>query len=236
MSRVAHVRYSETVKILPLFRQRSVLVTDVPQHARKWGWNPWTARELGDLDTPIEVHEPVRRVTDASPRSATPTVIITSTLQTILNEGSKGKKGRVLNALTLPMPNTTLQSALFHEVASHLEACKVTRSIGSDLLAAPFPAAALSWDWLRSPVLSPHLTLTSAIWFVISKRQEDEQGETWDSFLRDFQADSKVNSDVYQCEVVLVEPGTLWFQRPNTLHAEELSKCTELEMQQRRRH
>ncbi|KAK0474221.1 hypothetical protein IW261DRAFT_1423093 [Armillaria novae-zelandiae] len=232
MSRVAHVRYSETVKILPLFRQRSVLVTDVPQHARKWGWNPWTARELGDLDTPIEVHEPVRRVTDASPRSATPTVIITSTLQTVLNEGSKGKKGRVLNALTLPMPNTTLQSALFHEVASHLEACKVTRSIGSDLLAAPFPAAALSWGLasVAGAITPPHSdfggsavkiqTLTGRkIWFVISKRQEDERGETWDSFLRDFQADSKVNSDVYQCEVVLVEPGTLWFQRPNTLHA-----------------
>ncbi|KAK0477449.1 hypothetical protein IW261DRAFT_1421144 [Armillaria novae-zelandiae] len=198
----------------------------------KWGWNPWTARELGDLDTPIEVHEPVRRVTDASPRSATPTVIITSTLQTVLNEGSKGKKGRVLNALTLPMPNTTLQSALFHEVASHLEACKVTRSIGSDLLAAPFPAAALSWGLasVAGAITPPHSdfggsavkiqTLTGRkIWFVISKRQEDERGETWDSFLRDFQADSKVNSDVYQCEVVLVKPGTLWFQRPNTLHA-----------------
>ncbi|KAK0478119.1 hypothetical protein IW261DRAFT_1565102 [Armillaria novae-zelandiae] len=128
------------------------------------------------------------------------------------------------------MPNTTLQSALFHEVASHLEACKVTRSIGSDLLAAPFPAAALSWGLasVASAITPPHSdfggsavkiqTLTGRkIWFVISKCQEDKWGETWDSFLRDFQADSKVNSDVYQCEVVLVEPGTLWFQRLNTL-------------------
>ncbi|PBK84354.1 hypothetical protein ARMGADRAFT_1088395 [Armillaria gallica] len=231
-SRVAHLRYLDTINILPLFRQRSMLVTDVPQHPRKWGWNGWTARELGDLDTPIQVHEPVRRVMDALPRSAMPTVEITSTLQTVLNEGSKGSKGRVLNALTLPMPDTTLQSPLFHQAASHLEACKVTRSIGSDLLAAPFPAAALSWGLasVAGTVTPPHSDFSGSavkihtlagrkIWFVISKRQEDERGETWDTFVRDFQVDSKVNSDVYQCEVVLVEPGTLWFQRPNTLHA-----------------
>ncbi len=55
-SSIAHLRYSEMLKILPLFRERSVLVTNVPQGQKKWGWNSWTARELGDLDTPIIVH------------------------------------------------------------------------------------------------------------------------------------------------------------------------------------
>ncbi|KAK0474274.1 hypothetical protein IW261DRAFT_1423148 [Armillaria novae-zelandiae] len=133
-----------------------------------------------------------------------------STLQTVLNESSKGKKGRVLNALTLPMPDTTLQSALFHEVASHLEACKVTRSIGSDLLAAPFPAAALSWGLasVTGAITPPHSDFGgSAV-----KIQTLMGHKIWF-------ADSKVNSDVYQCKVVLVELGTLWFQCPNTLHA-----------------
>ncbi|KAK0215525.1 hypothetical protein IW262DRAFT_1465184 [Armillaria fumosa] len=224
--------YSETVKILPLFWQRSVLVTNVPQHARKWGWNGWTVRELGNLDMPIEVHKPIWRFMDASFRLARLTVQIASTLQSVLNEGLKGKKGRVLNALTLPMPNTTLQSPLFHQVASHLEACKVTRSIGSDLLTAPFPVAALSWGLasVAGAVTPPHSNFGGSvvkiqtlmgckIWFVISKCQEDERCETWDTFVWDFQADSKVNSDMYQCEVVLVEPGTLWFQHLNMLHA-----------------
>ncbi|PBK58474.1 hypothetical protein ARMSODRAFT_983828 [Armillaria solidipes] len=105
-SSIAHLRYSETVKVLPLFRERSVLVTNVPQGPKKWGWNSWTARELGDLNTPIIVHE-------GSAHSVKPTVEITSTLQTVLNEGSKGATGWVLNALTLPMPDTTLQTPLF---------------------------------------------------------------------------------------------------------------------------
>ncbi|SJL18389.1 uncharacterized protein ARMOST_21977 [Armillaria ostoyae] len=225
-SSIAHLRYSETVKVLPLLRERSVLVTNVPQGPKKWGWNSWTARELGDLDTPIIVHESVRRVTEGSAHSVKPTVEITSTLQTVLDEGSKGATGRVLNALTLPMPDTTLQ------VASHLEACKVTRAIGSDLLSAPFPAAALSWGLatVAGAVTPPHSDFSGSavkiqtlagrkIWFVINKRKRSEGIDSWDTFVRDFHADSKVNKDVYECEVVLVEPGTIWFQRPNTLHA-----------------
>ncbi|SJL17235.1 uncharacterized protein ARMOST_20781 [Armillaria ostoyae] len=199
---------------------------------KKWGWNSWTARELGDLDTPIIVHKSVRRVTEGSAHSVKPTVEIMSTLQTVLDEGSKGATGRVLNALTLPMPDTTLQTPLFHQVASHLEACKVTRAIGSDLLSAPFPAAALSWGLatVAGTVTPPHSDFGGSavkiqtlagrkIWFVINKRKRSEGIDSWDTFVRDFHADSKVNKDVYECEVVLVEPGTIWFQRPNTLHA-----------------
>ncbi|KAK0430975.1 hypothetical protein EV421DRAFT_1912336 [Armillaria borealis] len=155
-----------------------------------------------------------------------------STLHTVLNEGSKGVKGRVLNALTLPMPDTTLQTPLFDQVASHLEACKVTRAIGSDLLSAPFPAAALSWGlvMVAGAVTLPHSDFGGSavkihtlagrkIWFVINKRKESEDVDSWDTFVHDFHRDSQVNKDVYKCEVVLVEPGTIWFQHPNTLHA-----------------
>ncbi|KAK0429602.1 hypothetical protein EV421DRAFT_1914393 [Armillaria borealis] len=154
-----------------------------------------------------------------------------STLHTMLNEGSKGAKGWVLNALTLPMPDTTLQTPLFDQVASHLEACKITRAIGSDLLSAPFPAAALSWGLatVTGAVTLPHSDFSSSavkihtlvgrkIWFVINKRKESEDVDSWDTFVHDFHGDSQVNKDMYECEVVLVEPGTIWFQRPNTLH------------------
>ncbi|KAK0462745.1 hypothetical protein IW261DRAFT_1576240 [Armillaria novae-zelandiae] len=107
------------------------------------------------------------------------------------------------------MPNTTLQSALFHEVASHLEACKVTRSIGSDLLTTPFPAAAFSWGLalVAGAITPPHSNFSgSAV-----KIQTLTGCKIWF-------ANSKVNSDMYQCEVVLVKPGTLWFQCPNMLH------------------
>ncbi|KAK0197384.1 hypothetical protein F5146DRAFT_1155456 [Armillaria mellea] len=230
--RVAHLRYSEHLPILPLLRERSMLVTDVPPHAKNWGWNLWTARELGDLDMPIQVHESVRCVTDSSDWLTKPTMEITSSLRTVLEEGLKGNKGRILNALTLPMPDTTLQSPLFFQAASHLDACKDTQSIGSDLLGTSFPAAALSWGLASNAgtVTPPHMdfggsaikidVLTGCkVWFVISKRQEDKRGETWDMFVHDFQADSKVNSEVYKCEILLLEPGMLWFQRLNTLHA-----------------
>ncbi|SJL06527.1 uncharacterized protein ARMOST_09868 [Armillaria ostoyae] len=230
-SSIAHLRYSKMVKVLPLFRERSVLVMNVPQGPKKWGWNSWTARELGDLHTPIIVHELVRQVTEGSAHSVKPTVEVTSTLQTVLNEGSKGATGRVLNALTLLMLDTMLQTPLFHQVASHLEACKVTRAIGSDLLSAPFPAAALSWGLatVAGAVTPPHSdfggsavkihTLAGCkIWFVINKRKESEDVDSWDIFVHDFHGDSQVNKNVYECEVVLVEPGTIWFQRPNTLY------------------
>ncbi|KAK0197398.1 hypothetical protein F5146DRAFT_1130261 [Armillaria mellea] len=230
--RVAHLWYLEHLPILPLLRERSVLVTDVPPHAKNWRWNPWMARELGDLDMPIQVHESVRCMTNSSNWSTKPTVEITSSLRTVLEEGLKGNKGRILNALTLPMPDTTLQSPLFFQAASHLDTCKGTRSIGSDLLGAPFPAAALSWGLASNAgaVTPPHTdfggsavkinVLTGCkVWFIISKHQEDKRGKTWDMFVRDFQADSKVNSKVYKCEILLLEPGMLWFQRPNTLHA-----------------
>ncbi|KAK0189624.1 hypothetical protein F5146DRAFT_1199844 [Armillaria mellea] len=174
--------------------------------------------------------------------STKPTVEITSSLRMVLEEGLKGNKGRILNALTLPMPNTTLQSPLFLyialacskpiQVASHLDACKGTWSIGSDLLGAPFHAAALSWGLASNTgtVTPPHMDFGGSaikidiltgckVWFIISKRQEDKRGKTWDMFVCDFQADSKVNSKVYKCEILLLEPGTLWFQRPNMLHA-----------------
>ena len=61
--------------------------------------------------------ESVRRVTDSSDWSTKPTVEITSSLRTVLEEGLKGNSGRILNALTLPMPDTTLQSPLFLYVA-----------------------------------------------------------------------------------------------------------------------
>ncbi|KAK0237589.1 hypothetical protein EDD85DRAFT_951777 [Armillaria nabsnona] len=207
-------------------RQRS------PVGSTKWGWNSWTARELGDLNTPIIVHKSVCRVTEGSAHSMKPTVEITSTLQTMLNKGSKGATGRVLNALTLPMPDTSLQTPLFHQVASHLEACKITCAIGSDLLSAPFLAVALSWGlaMVTGAVTPPHTDFGGSavkihtlagrkIWFVINKRNSTESTDSWDNFLHDFHGDSKVNTNVYQCEVVLVEPGTIWFQRPNTLHA-----------------
>ena len=138
------------------------------------------------------------------------------------------------------------------QVASHLEACKVTRAIGSDLLSAPFPAASLSWGLatVAGAVTPPHSDFGGSavkihtlagrkIWFIINKRNGSESGDSWDTFLHDFQGDSKVDTDVYECEVVLMEPGTIWcvhcrgvyyrllisftlpyrFQRPNTLHA-----------------
>ncbi|KAK0185392.1 hypothetical protein F5146DRAFT_1143849 [Armillaria mellea] len=150
---------------------------------------------------PIQVHEPVRCVTDSSDWSTNPTVEITSSLRMVLEEGLKGNKGRILNALTLPMPDTTLQSPLFLQVVSHLDACKGTWSIGSDLLGAPFPAAVLLWGLALNAgaVTLPHTdfggsavkidVLTGCkVWFVISKRQEDKRGETWDMFVHDFQA------------------------------------------------
>ncbi|KAK0186418.1 hypothetical protein F5146DRAFT_1142789 [Armillaria mellea] len=115
--------------------------------------------------------------------------------------------------------------------ASHLDACKGTWSIGRDLLGAPFPATALSWGLASNAgtVTLPHMDFGGSaikidiltgckVWFVISKRQENKRGKTWDMFVRNFQADSKVNSEVYKCEILLLEPGTLWFQRPNMLH------------------
>ncbi len=59
------------------------------------------------------VTESVCRVTEGSAHSMKPTVEVTSTLHTMLNEGSKGVMGQVLNVLTLPMPDTTLQTPLF---------------------------------------------------------------------------------------------------------------------------
>ncbi len=129
-------------------------------------------------------------------------------------------------------------------MASHLEACKVTCSIGSDLLTAPFPAAALSWGLalVASTVTPPHSDFSGLaikihslmghkIWFVISKHQEDERGETWDTFVWDFQADSKVNSDVYQCEVVLVKPGTLWYVPERHSSPQSLTDIVQLALQ-----
>ncbi|KAK0183876.1 hypothetical protein F5146DRAFT_1180218 [Armillaria mellea] len=157
---------------------------------------------------------------------------ITSSLRTVLEEGLKGNKGRILNALTLPMPDITLQSPLFLQAVSHLDTCKGTWSIGSDLLGAPFPAAVLLWGLASNAgaVTPPHTDFGGSaikidiltgckVWFVISKHQEDKRGETWDMFVHDFQADSKVNSKVYKCEILLLEPGTLWFQHLNMLHA-----------------
>ncbi len=68
---------------------------------------------MGSGLTVERVTESVRRVTEGSAHSMKPTVEVTSTLHTVLNEGSKGATGRVLNALTLPMPDTTLQTPLF---------------------------------------------------------------------------------------------------------------------------
>ncbi|SJL11291.1 uncharacterized protein ARMOST_14694 [Armillaria ostoyae] len=193
--------------------------------------NRWVQFQIDCLKASC-VTELVRQVTEGSAHSVKPTVEVTSTLQTVLNEGSKGVTGRMLNALTLPMPDTTLQTPLFHQVASHLEACKVTRAIGSDLLSAPFPAAVLSWGlaMVTGAVTPPHSDFGGSavkihtlaghkIWFVINKRKESEDIDSWDTFVHDFHGDSQVNKNVYECEVVLVEPGTIWFQRPNTLHA-----------------
>ncbi|KAK0469760.1 uncharacterized protein EV420DRAFT_1634180 [Desarmillaria tabescens] len=83
-SQIAHMWYSSDLNIQPYFRERSVLVTGVPTDRRNWGWNACTAWELGDLDTEIPVHEPVRRVTDATPDSVLPTVEISSTLRMVL--------------------------------------------------------------------------------------------------------------------------------------------------------
>ncbi|KAK0469761.1 uncharacterized protein EV420DRAFT_1634181 [Desarmillaria tabescens] len=121
------------------------------------------------------------------------------------------------------MPDTTLQSPFFHQAASHLEACKVTRSIGTDLLAAPFPAAALSWGLatVAGAVTPPHTDYGGSavkihclvgrkLWFIIRKRDEPSKAMSWDTFIHDFQADSKVDPNVYECEVIIVEPGSLW--------------------------
>ncbi len=111
----------------------------------------------------------------------------------------------------------------YSQVASHLEACKVTHAIGSDLLSAPFLAAALSWGlvMVAGTVTLPHSGFSSSavkihtlaghkIWFVINKQNSTESGDTWDTFIHDFHSDSKVNPNVYECEVVLIEPGTIW--------------------------
>ncbi|KAK0185088.1 hypothetical protein F5146DRAFT_1228388 [Armillaria mellea] len=124
----------------PLCIKRSVapVSPDLPPKSlpqlpiNNWGWNSWMARELGDLDMPIQVHELVQHVTDSSNWSTKPTMEITSSLRTVLEESLKENKGRILNALTLPMPDTMLQSSLFLQAASHLDACKGTWGLASN--------------------------------------------------------------------------------------------------------
>ncbi|KAK0455803.1 uncharacterized protein EV420DRAFT_1644580 [Desarmillaria tabescens] len=128
---------------------------------------------------------------------------------------------------SVPCPKRTwrpqVHSPFFHQATSHLEVCKVTWSIETDLLAALFSAAALSWGLatVASAVTPPHTDYGGSavkihclvgrkLWFIIRKRDEPSEAMSWDTFIHDFQADSKVDPNVYECEVIIVEPGSLW--------------------------
>ncbi|KAK0435806.1 uncharacterized protein EV420DRAFT_1487855 [Desarmillaria tabescens] len=218
-SQIAHVRYSSDLNIQPYFRERSVLVTRVPTDRHNWGWNACTAWELGDLDTEIPVHDLFY------PSNGPPRGFKRTHWESAERAYPANARYHVAEPILSPDP-------IYSQAASHLEACKVTWSIGTDLLAAPFPAAALSWGLatVASAVTPPHTDygglavkihclVGRKLWFIIRKRDEPSEAMSWDTFVRDFQADSKVDPNVYECEVIIVEPGSLWFQRPNTLHA-----------------
>ncbi|KAK0183793.1 hypothetical protein F5146DRAFT_1188623 [Armillaria mellea] len=233
-SQVAHLQYSEHLPILPLLRERSMLATDVPPHVKNWEWNPWTARELGDLDMPIQVHgQLMEHCISAEPLRLVNQTYCGNNLQPLNGPGGgfEREQGQDSECSDSAYARYNVTEPLV-PAASHLDACKGTWSIGSDLLGAPFPAAVLSWGLASNTgaMTLPHTNFGGSavkidiltgckVWFVISKHQEDKRGETWDIFVCDFQVDSKVNSEVYKCEILLLEPGMLWFQHPNTLHA-----------------
>ncbi|KAK0189314.1 hypothetical protein F5146DRAFT_1140887 [Armillaria mellea] len=207
----------------PLCIKRSVapVSPDLPPKSlpqlpiNNWGWNSWMARELGDLDMPIQVHELVQHVTDSSNWSTKPTMEITSSLRTVLEESLKGNKGKILNALTLTMPDTMLQSSLFLQHPTWMPA----RAPGQLGLASNAGTITPPHTDFSGSAIKINVLTGCKVWFVISKHQEDKRGKTWDMFVRDFQADSKINSEVYKCEILLLESGTLWFEHPNMLHA-----------------
>lgn len=100
---------------------------------------------------------------------------------------------------------------------------KATEAVSHDLIQSPFPAAALSWALVSTEgaVTFPHkdfggtgagiqVLFGRKIWFPIRRKDQPGGVLTIDEVLEHFSPDSPIDPEVFECDVILLEPGTLW--------------------------
>ncbi|KAK0243342.1 hypothetical protein EDD85DRAFT_947492 [Armillaria nabsnona] len=155
-------------------------------------------------------------------------------------KGNLESRGLVLNALFLPMPEKPLEEPQCVERAmSQSTVFNQTREMPSDIFKAYYPkptttfalasmAATFSYIHLDSMGVGMVVQVLTGkkIWFLFHRRGTVVPNGYIEEFFNDWKPGFIPDSDAWDADMLVLEPGTLLFMRPNTHHAViTLEKC-----------
>ncbi|SJL06229.1 uncharacterized protein ARMOST_09565 [Armillaria ostoyae] len=232
-----------------LLRDRSVLVTH-NEPFPKLDFSLESMASLVDVDVPHQIQDQVARDTyevadsegNLSENSSTDSDtdsedgdaihLIEAPLSRMVIEADKGPRGRILNAIALPMPHTTYAVPGYQDVASHAWAWIQTKDLPEELVSSDYPASTLSWGLVSHAGMTsfPHIDANGAgtavhvlggrkHWFVMRRKDRDGGRDvTMYDLVEHYRASQALDPDVWDVEVVVLEPGSQFFMRPNCLH------------------
>ncbi|KAK0224379.1 hypothetical protein IW262DRAFT_1459431 [Armillaria fumosa] len=216
----------EAGKLQTLLQTQHVYVTGVTTNL-DWGWNLDCMKRIGNVDV-------IREVQDHSKSdNINADLHVFLSLREVLEHGKRGSRGLVVNALDLPIPEKPLEDVFFiQEVMSQSMAFNQTREMPMDIFENVYPKSSTTWA-LASTAASMtsihtdcmgvgtvvHPMTGIKIWFLFRRRNTRLPNGNIKEFSADWGPGFIPDPDVWDAEMLVLEPGTTLFMRPNTHHS-----------------
>ncbi|KAK0456740.1 hypothetical protein EV421DRAFT_89832 [Armillaria borealis] len=209
---------------LETFRSYNILLyaTQTPSLT----WSLQDLSQVGNIDQLRDVQDHQRRGSEDTMDD----IHVQASLRDLYQEGLE-ENGRVLNALSLPCSTPTT-----HPLQPHIRAFQQTSNLPDDIFKAQYPITATSF-WLVATkgaisYLHPdchgvgtvvEVLCGRKLWYVFQRRYPKARGTRHDSrideYMRDWAPGFIPDADQWEAEVVVLEPGSAFYMRPDTHHA-----------------
>ncbi|KAK0436514.1 hypothetical protein EV421DRAFT_1907855 [Armillaria borealis] len=216
---------SSAGRLQTLLRNQHVYVTGVCPNS-KWNWDLEAMKKIGNVDVNQEVHDHSKR------NRADRKIHVLCSLRTVLLQGNLNSKGLVLNALFLPMPEKPLEEPrCIEEAMSQSTAFNQTREMPSDIFEVHYSKYATTFTLASTAAMFSYIHVDSMgvgtavrvlmgkkIWFLFCRCGTVVPNGHIEEFFNDWKPGFIPDSDAWDAEMLILEPGTLLFMWPNTHH------------------
>ncbi|KAK0197864.1 hypothetical protein F5146DRAFT_1130779 [Armillaria mellea] len=217
---------SNTGRLQTLLRSQHVYVTGVCANS-EWNWDLECMKRVGNIDIVQEVQNHSRR---SEPKGK---LHVDCSLCTVLQQGNLNGKGLVLNALFLPILEKPLEEPrCIKEVMCQSMAFNQTREMPEDIFEHYYPklatmfalaSTAATFSYVhadgRGVGMVVQVLTGKKIWFLFRRCGVTVPNSYIREFFDDWQPGFIPDCDRWDAEMLMLEPGTLLFMRPNTHHA-----------------
>ncbi|KAK0501881.1 hypothetical protein EDD18DRAFT_1347944 [Armillaria luteobubalina] len=197
-----------------------------------WACHPlsWLLPNLslvGNVDSLREVQNHQRRAS----KETKDNINVNMSLRELFEEGLE-QEGRVLNALALPCMTLYDSDPLQFILSSHCQAFEHTSNMPADIFDTTYPVSATSF-WLvatKGTISYMHCDCHGVgmvvevlcgrkLWYIFWRHGSSADDNMIEEYMGDWAPGFIPSPDEWEAEVVLLEPGSAFYMRPDTHHA-----------------